>query len=226
MRRFKAVIGVAVVALFACAALAAGSASAVTLPAFSVSTGAHGTSGTGTLTTVGGSTVTCTSDTSAQGPTSVSAGTFKVLFKGCTSTLSTKCTGLTNTAGSQEITLEGGYELARVRPTGSKVVASLLALKELHFTCENASKSIVELLLVKGNILTPITPVGVKTTSFVLNSVGTKGKPTYTEYENNGGTASKAQLLSRFGETGTFEESNDVTEDKLLSEAATEIKEN
>jgi hypothetical protein len=114
----------------------------------------------------------------------------------------------------------------RPLPITAGRVAALVEGPEVHIICSNASKTIELLILGKGDGLGKITPVKQSTRHFVIKSESTKGKPIYTEYQNESGTSIKVQSLIKFGETGTFEESGGTGEARLEATVSTELLEN
>lgn len=152
MRRLK-ILGFALMAVFALSVVASASASAEELSFLPEPTAANpvtleGTSGKGTLETVGKSTVTCTSVTSLASLTGLKVGTYHLHFKGCKSS-GAPC----NSVGDEKevILALGKTKLVYDKVTEGLAAAILLEQEELHFTCTLGPIKV--LVLVRGNLL-------------------------------------------------------------------------
>ncbi len=211
MRRLK-ILGLALMAVFALSVVASASASAEELSFLPEPTAANpvtleGTSGKGTLETVGKSTVTCTSVTSLASLTGLKVGTYHLHFKGCKSS-GAPC----NSVGDEKevILALGKTKLVYDKVTEGLAAAILLEQEELHFTCTLGPIKV--LVLVRGNLLGLIKPINVLTKTLELVVEQEKGKPKETKYwETETGEPKTAKLETNVNET-KFEESGDGSE--------------
>jgi hypothetical protein len=211
MKRIR-ILGLVIMAAFALSAVAASAALAVeaTEPVFEFTgSGANknkfkGTSPAGTLETVNGSKIKCTSDTSvgfAKASGNENVEKVVVTFTGC-ETLTKKCTTAGKPIGTIETNkLEGelGYLNEKNDPTepeeeiGLELKPEPPATEFAAFTCGTIS------VKVKGTIIGTITPIDklVKTTEhFTLTFAQTSGKQKFTSFV---GDVSDGTLESNLG---------------------------
>jgi hypothetical protein len=140
MKRIR-LIGLALMAVFALSTAAVATASGaeptkiLPEPTAAKPLTGKGKSGPGTLLTVGGSQVTCKSDTSEFSFTSFNEGTYKVLFTECKGPSGTTCTREGD--GNGLIALEGKirYLLALLKTSGTLVAALVFEITEFTFNC-------------------------------------------------------------------------------------------
>jgi hypothetical protein len=221
MRRLK--FGLfALVALVAAFAATAVSASAA-LPEFTVETPATSSQTvTSTFENPGAGllegTITSTSLTSELKPTSKQLGTFHITFK------ESKCkTALGKGSAESEgdaagiILVLGVYHIVNV---AAKPYAWLL-LEPVHITCLLSLGNV--LLVVSGNVLGSLSPVGSKTKSYSLTIKATSGKQEITEFENNEGGKVKAELVTTVGEKSGPSTQNESAAVGITAEKETEL---
>ena len=164
MKRIISLLGVVVMAVFAFSAVSAVTASAAEptkiLPeptAAAPLTDAVSQPGEGHLLSTGGTEVKCKKGKGTEEWTSPNLGTGKVLFEGCTSSLSTTCTGSAAGETAGDIASEGAVHFwlallmtgTKEKETTELVSALVLLNKEVKFTCVNATKTIEVKVVVK-----------------------------------------------------------------------------
>jgi hypothetical protein len=216
MHRFK-VLGLALMAVFAFAAVvqATANAASMTLPEFTTKSSWTGKSGAGKLTTAAGDEIKCSAGTN-EGTTEASKklGTFSISFTGCKSEkpiAGAKCesTG----AASETIVTAGTWHLVLNTISGADKHLIWFLVSPLVVKC-----SIFE-FKISGNVLGSISPANQLTKVYTLGvNVPSSGHQEFTTFENNSGEQVKASLVSN-GEAA-FEESagNVITtkEDTLI----------
>jgi hypothetical protein len=216
MQRLK-VVRLVLLAAFAVSIVSVASASAA-LPEF---TGPFpktftSTSGKGALETVGGKTVTCTSDTTDEGKiTGEKTATAVVLFSGCKSGI-VSCNSPGQAAGVIDtVPLTGtlGYISKAEKRVGLLLVPTTGELF-VEFECTGFAKS-----KVKGAVIGELTPVNKKTKTFTLAFKQTKGKQAITKFE--GGAT---EILESSLNGGAFEQAGEETTDTLTLTEEGEIK--
>jgi hypothetical protein len=220
MRRIK-VIGLALMAVCALAAITVASASAAStvLPEFSVKTNATGTSKKGTL-NLEGTTISCEKGSSTIGATNKKEGTFTITFEECKGG-GKGCISLGQTAGSGKIVTTGGYKVVSLSAarTHYELLLSLSAAdntEALHIECESAA---IGLVLVFGSLLGTIEEKS--DVSYKLNVESEGGgstiKQKVTTFGNNSGTeVTVAGLKGKLG-TGTERKAGENSEENLLT---------
>jgi hypothetical protein len=186
MQRLKLIV-LAVMAALSLGALLAGAASGVipaTLLPETEEVKGTGTSGPGTLTVLGGTTIVCSSAT-AEGSVAAGAklGPFTQDIKGCKEQATgATCTGLGEAAGV--ILVSGEAHGVVDVETPALGAGDLLLVTLVHFTCS------IVLVEVKGEELCLVKPVATKTTHFEgiceETAVGS-GDPKETKYWNEKG---------------------------------------
>jgi len=223
MRRVK----FAVLALFALAAVfaaTAGSASAVTLPEFTVETPATSSQTvTSTFENPGAGllegTITSTKLTSELTPTSKKEGKFHIHFteSKCKSTLDGK--GNANSEGDEEgvILVLGTYHIVG---EAAHPLAWLL-LEQVHITCHGSIAKV--LILVSGNVLGSLSPVGSSTKTYTLTVKTSGEKQEITEFVNNSGEKVKAELTTTVSEKSGPSTQNESEAVTITTEKATEL---
>jgi len=239
MKRIK-IMGLAIVAVFALSAGLASVASAA-LPEFSPEGGSFPvaftvTSGPGTLATVGGREVHCTSD---QGSGEISSA--KVVknvitrFLGCTASgpfgtkLSCKSSKATEEGEIETLKVIGNlvYDTTKTqKEKGEKGKAALVGEPQeggLYTKFECGGLQTIE---VKGTSLGLITPVNTKTKLLTVEAKLSSGKPVDSEWEMTNGalltvkTETKGSGFENFG----FEESGLEGKEDLLPTVNVEVK--
>jgi hypothetical protein len=162
MKRLVTLFGIAVMAVFAFTAISVAGASAETTKILPEPTGSTPLTDTATqaepgghLLSVGGLEVKCKTGAGSETWTSANNGTGEVNFKGCTSTLSTICTG-NGVPTEGEIKAKGDvhFWLALQMETGkTKLIGALvfLILPAFTFTCVNKTKTIKTETEIKDN---------------------------------------------------------------------------
>lgn len=177
-----------------------------------------GTSGAGTLQTVGGSKVTCTSDHVKGTLLNSTEDEAEVTFLGCTGPFGASCTTagqatrviLTSTLKSELVNLVGGGVGVLLTP---KTAGGLFA----EFSCLGV------VIKVRGSLVGVATPVGVEQTTGTLTFTQSGGKQTPSKYELNG-ELKTAKLETSVG-GGAFEESGESTTESLTFAQAVEVSE-
>lgn len=225
MRGFR-VLGLTVMTMFVLGVVAAASASAITLPEFTVETPGVGTFGKYRSEGVGGAAFECASGTFGMEMASHRTGSYQTVLSKCTGPFGSVCTSPGEPSGT--ILFSGTFALVPLLPSG---VAVLETINELHLTCVKLPSEVT--IIVKGDGLVPITPVGGGThTSFTLLPKQVKGKQDPSEFENDAGAMVKAQPLCAAA-GGVFEECAAETLTEGVSKGivvttskATEVKEN
>jgi hypothetical protein len=210
MQRLKLLVA-ALMAVFALGAMVSATASAEELPNFlPLGTAANPVtftdkSGKGTIETVGGKTISCTSDTSTGEVTGPRLGKFDVLFLGCESS-GIKCTGLKDTT-TGSVLLKGTFHI-RTLLTEKKHVYIVLLLEHVHMSC-----LVLVLLLgcMAGLLLSP----NVLSSTLTIHFKQTKGVQDVTEVasEGSGSTDEKCTLSTKIG-TGAEEQTGILTEEE------------
>jgi len=228
-------VGLALVAVFAVAAVASASASAFTNPILlnakgeSVKTTFTSASVAGTeptLNVVGGAKVTCTGETSAgsvettgTGVPRMTLGTSNVTFKGCQSG-SNNCNSTGAAVG--EIKNSVSVLLVWVGTEANKTVGVLLSILPLSanpgngagakvtFECGAAAKVEVE-----GSFCAPVKPgIGVSGATITLQATqSANGVQSTQSCEDNGVVKTKEHLWSKLATETTFKEASEVVED-------------
>jgi hypothetical protein len=160
MKRIVTLISIAVMAVFAFTAIPIATASAEStkiLPEPTVERPLTDTAaaGEGHLLAVSGLEVKCKSGSGAETWTGPNTGTGEVAFKGCTSSLSTTCTGK-GVATEGEIIANGDVHFwlaLEMLTSGTKLIGALvfLILPAVEFTCVNKAKTIKEEIVVVDN---------------------------------------------------------------------------
>jgi len=210
-------IGVAFVLIFATAATASASA---TLPELSPAKNAikEFAGGKAMVEQKGGiAAITCTSSKGGGEITSPKLGRFDELYLGCTAPLSGECTGLDDTVAGSILVL-GEFHLRYI--TKSSDVAIIFVLKpELHFECVK----LIELVTVRGCVVSLATPLNTKTKTFAIKLKGTKGVQDFTEVLNEGDTANERCILESEINGGAFAQSSETHEDTMTMEKELEI---
>jgi hypothetical protein len=116
-------------------------------------------------------------------------GTFHLHWKGCTTNLGGTCTGLNDTAEPGTILALGTFHLVYDKlGAGAELgVAMLFLLEHVHYTCEGGFVP-KTLVLVLGEVLCLVKPVGTLTTALTIGCEGNSGDPLETTYwkSNNG----------------------------------------
>jgi hypothetical protein len=205
-----------IVGVIALGLISVASASATSLPEFTVKTGFTGTGKKTVLESTKATKITCEESTSELAPTSLEHGTLTLNLKKCSSG-GFKC----NTSGDAEgvMLLPGEWNLAGIGAVdlGVERPFLLLTVKEVTATCP----AIESKFTIKGNWLTHMTPSNSATTKYELSMKESKGKEDFVEYENNSGKKLKAELLvSQNG--GAFESVGvESVENKLTAEKET-----
>lgn len=206
-------LGLALVAALAVTAVAVSSASAATCSTKPCFTGPYpntftSKSGAGTLETVGGTKVKCSSD-STEGGEITGEKTDKVksvVFKGCESS-GFKCS--TSGAASGEIkTSELESTLGYINKSTKEVGIELKPKGGGNFATFECTAFVK--VTVKGSVIAVITPINTETTKYTLKFTQTKGKQTPQNLEGQ----SKDTLESSV-DGGAFEESGEETSDEL-----------
>jgi hypothetical protein len=162
----------AVVALSAVASSAAfGATDEVLFVSPKTSESYKGESGSGTLSTLAGTKIVCTSDTS-EGELKAKEGTLHIDFKGCNSGGIT-CTGLGEAAG---VILTLATTLLVADVLSPLAGAILVTLSPVHFSCS------IILFEVTGKVLCLITPINTATKHFEIFCQLTGNDPKETQY--------------------------------------------
>jgi hypothetical protein len=150
MSRFK-VIGAALMAILALSAFAVAMASAAEptkmLPSAGITFTAK--SGPGTLLTIGGSEVKCTSSLGSGTIDTTNLGNFHTDFSGCKAELGgfkPTCTGVGDSSGI--ILLLGTFHYWLAKLSGKLVAALVFLIAQFHFTCELLGQK--QLIIVLG----------------------------------------------------------------------------
>lgn len=216
MRRLLILGGALLIALGS-AALAAASASATSLPEFTVQTGFSATSGPSTLETKAGTKITCAKSTTEGTAFGKQLGSFHMALKECTTKVGgipVKCTGLGDAEGV--ILPLGSWRL--VAGAEEQAYMWFLLAPELQAECLGL------VFKFKGTFLATITPMGVETTKYELGLKQAGGKQELAEYKDDEGTAVKVEALSTSLNGGPFEESGlSAAEDKVTTEKLTKL---
>jgi hypothetical protein len=220
MHRFK-LLGLALISLFAFAAMTAVTASAahMTLPEFVTKAGYKGTSGAGVLTSSGGEEIKCSAGTNSGGmESSRKLGTFSLTFTGCEAKvlLSTeKCNTSGDAAGT--ILTTGTWHLVlwlnRAQTIHIQFQWLLVPLTKLE--CGSLAK-----IETKGNLLGEISPgdnVLTKHYRLIVNATATAQE--FTEFENENGTIVGAELLSNL-DGGSFGKATEKSENNEFETTA------
>jgi hypothetical protein len=211
MQRLK-ILALSLMAVFALGAMASATASAEELPNFlPLGTEANPVtftdkSGAGTLETVGGKVVKCTSDTSTGEVTAPRLGKFDVLFLGCESS-GIKCTGLKDTT-TGSVLVKGTFHI-RTLLTEKKHVYVIFLIEHVHFSC-------LLLVLVLGCAAGLLLSPNVLSSTLTIHLKQTKGvqEPTEIASEGSGSTDEKCTLSTSIG-GGAEEQSGELTEDTV-----------
>ena len=202
-------IGLALVAVFAMAAIVASAASAA-LPEQVPAAGKFtGTSGASTFETKSGEKVKCSSDAIAGEITGAKTSKSTITFKGCEA-FGLKCNS--SGAGSGEIVLNVTGELVYIMKSTKEVGLLNTLSAELTIKC-----SAFQTLKVKGSTLCPITPVNTKATKYKVVCKETKGVQEPVNYEP-GSELIKAPITETKGEglkSFAFEQSGLTGTDEL-----------
>lgn len=177
-----------------------------------------GTSGAGTLQTVGGTKVTCTADDASGKLLNSTEDEAEVTFLGCKGPLGASCTSsgqatgviLTKTLKSELVNLVGGGVGVLLTP---KEAGGLFA----EFSCLGVG------VKVKGSVVGVVTPVGVEQKTGTLTFKQSGGKQSPSQYELNGSLKSSKLETSVSG--GAFEESGEETTESLTFAEAVEVSE-
>lgn len=180
--------------------------------------GFTGTSGAGTLQTVGGSTVTCTSDKATGKLLNATEDEAEVTFSGCKGPLSAACTTsgqasgviLTKQLKSELVNLVGGGVGVLLTP---KEAGGLFA----EFSCLGV------VIKVRGSVVGVVTPVDSEQTTGTLTFSQSGGHQLPSEYELAGVLHSSKLETSVGG--GAFEESGEGTTESLTFEQPVEVRE-
>jgi hypothetical protein len=161
MKRMITLFGVAVMAVFAFTAISAAIASAELTKILPEPTAGAPLTDTATQSAAGrllalkGLEIKCTKGSGKETWTSANNGSGGVLFEGCTSALSTTCTGAGDTTGDIPANGETRFWLALQMEAGgaSKLIAALVFLIKpaITFTCVNSGKTIKNEIVVQEN---------------------------------------------------------------------------
>jgi hypothetical protein len=219
MRRIM-LSGVAAMAMLALAVVTAASAAAAA-PEFVPAKGALTIkSGTGKLNIIGSSNgITCKKDKGTGSITGAKTASSTIDFEEC-STLSglIKCNSLGDSSG---IILVPGVSDLVLNTGGTIVLNDFLITGELHVECTSAV-----LLLIKGDLLCPITPTQkkVKTTEHFTISCKEKesGVNEFTEAKNEKGETKKL-ILETSENGGAYKQSGEETTEEVSSTEEGEI---
>jgi hypothetical protein len=214
MQRLKVVV-LALMAVFALSAFASSTAfgaDAEVLPTASLAY--TGTSGPGTLRTVGGKEVLCVSDTSS-GNLAGRTVSVHIDFSTCKGEGGlVTCTGLGEASGVILVLGSGLLVYDSLSPLG---VAILVTLTPVHFSCS------IVLVEVTGKVLCLVTPVGTSTKHGEIKcemTTATSGVPKETDYFEGGVTLKTVSLaeglLTAFNH-GTPEQSAELTSALILT---------
>jgi hypothetical protein len=230
MKRFR-ILGVALLAVFAVGVVAAASASAEVVVLPGTAQGFTGSGGLGSLETLAGTLVTCTSQTSeGKSEENKPLGTFHIHFLGCKATalgVTAPCASLDHKVSEEAILTLGTYHLvfdhlgASLSEDG---VGILFLLEHLHFTCETGIVKI--LVLVLGEVLCLVKPVNTKAAHFeVTCEQKAKGDPKEIVYWNEAGTEVKmgSEALKTALNEGKEEGSSEVTTATVTPEKEIEL---
>jgi hypothetical protein len=217
MHRLR-VLGLLCMAMFAFAAASAASASAALPEALGTfPTTFTGTSGKGALETSSGLAIQCKKGKNSGSITGAKTGTFTIDFEECTGPIGEKCNSLGDAEGI--ILVTGASDLVTIKKGDAGLV--LLLKPEVHVICHTFLGEV--LILVRGDIITLVTPINKKTTKFELNIKGEKGKQEFTECET-GEPCGKKITLESSTNGGAFEQSsNSSAENKLTTAKELEI---
>jgi hypothetical protein len=207
MQRLKLLVA-ALMAVFALGAMVSATASAEELPNFlPLGTEANpvigiGKSGAGTLETVGGKTVKCTSSTSTGEATGPKLGRFDILLLGCESS-GIKCTGLKDTtAGS--VLVKGTFHIRRLLTEVKHVYIAFL-IEHVHFSC-------LILILVLGCKAGLLLSPNVLSSTLILHLKQKAGVQEPTEIASeSGSTDEKCTLSIKIG-AGAEEQAGELAE--------------
>jgi hypothetical protein len=199
-------LGVALLALFVVAAVAAATSSAVLPVALPLATSANPVKGIGkgaggTFQTLGGTVVTATSDEATGEFLSTALGESDLLILGATSS-GFACTGLPDTV-SGSILMKTTFHLVYLLALSAKHVGVASLMTEIHFTCAG-----IILVRIRGCVISLILPVNTSvaaTGHYTATLKQTGGDQEYTTYlneENNGNVSCKLEVATG---TGAFE---------------------
>jgi hypothetical protein len=218
MQRLK-IFGLALMGVFVLGVFVSGSASAVTLPEFTVQTDATGTGGALKYNFTGAETE-CTSTSNTLKAVSKSLGKFTIEFKGC-EVVGEEChseASSTEKTTAEIVLLGGEYHLVR-GATEHVFVWFLIPAQTVK--CKHASV----LLGVVGSLLGLITPILTTTKSYAIgiNTVGTAKSQEWTEYENDSGVKVGVSLKGKLG-AGTLKTATiELANNKYTTVSATNI---
>jgi hypothetical protein len=203
MKQIK-LLGLAFMAVVAFTSIAAAVASAATIPnvlplgtaekpVTATTAAGSSTFGNGLLELVS------PSGTGSQSGNSAKLGSFTTTFKTVESKLvGTKCTGLSNTAGSDEITVNGTFHIRDYKSGTELKTASILLLAPVHFECASI------LVIVSGCVAGALTPENKLTKTLTLTLAKTGKDNNIVTVLNEENTANElCQLLSKTGSEAT-----------------------
>jgi hypothetical protein len=204
MKQIK-MLGAAIVAVVALSVVASATASAA-LPEFTPGakgTTFTGTSGAGTLQSLGG-TIECTSDTVTGVLTGPKTGTATIAFKGCSAFTIFGAKSL-DSKNAGEILTSVNLELCYINKAKKEVGILTEVAKTVHI--EVAGK----LIEITGDAVGVITPINTKTTKF---AIAYKGKG--DNQEPAGCEGKTENLLAKENEKGVFENSSETTTEETV----------
>jgi hypothetical protein len=238
VKRMMKMLGLAVAAMLAFAAMSTASASA-SYPEFVPSEGGfpvpfEATGGEGVLETVAGRTVTCASGASEGGnilEEPAKQVEVKVIFEGCTASgpfgAAWTCTSSGAAAGEiKTVLLNGQYNYPKVQ-AGKAVLLRLwpaVGTEFTSFTCKGIFLSIT--LTVRGSVIGEIDPINTQTSEFSLVYDQTEGVQKHTEFLNGACEWEEATLETKGegAENFAYEQSAIEGTSAVETERAGEIK--